>query len=125
MTDEKTVSHMGGETCPNCESTNLMHHRLESGQWVQQCHDCLHTWEVESPGVFMGETMICAICGRQGQSDPNKSDNWRAIDIGQERHYICPKHFPPDGSSAYDFQIAYAKVLNRLMRLPRKKWSLS
>lgn len=41
--------------------------------------------------LFMGETMICAVCGRIGFSDPHKESQWTALEIEDEPIiYFCP-----------------------------------
>lgn len=65
--------------------------------------------------AFTGETMVCALCSKVKQSDPNVESQWRAIEINGERFYVCTKHFPSDRASAQEFSKAYRHVLISLM----------
>lgn len=64
---------------------------------------------------FDSEWMTCALCNRQQQANPNVSSDWRTIDLGGRRFYVCPKHFPSDGASAKAYEKAYTKVLRKLL----------
>lgn len=68
---------------------------------------------------FSGEIMICVVCGRLEQSKPDYNSQWRAVDLNGKRHYACPREFPPDGSSAEDFEKAYTKIIRQAMKGPR------
>jgi hypothetical protein len=68
------------------------------------------------PAPFEGEMMVCAICGRKKRSDPAVESNWRAIDLDEQRYYICVQHFPPDGSGAKAFKHAYDWILRKLIK---------
>lgn len=106
-------------SCPKCGNTVLSQNRLDNGKIVGQCKSCLHTWYDEAK-FFQGEMMTCGICEKQEQSDPNKSLNWRVIELDGKAHYVCPKHFPPDRSKASDFAHAYRYVLKKLMAKTNK-----
>ena len=91
----------------------------------------LHTIHVEDghvvdvpdvPGLdpgnvpFMGEMMTCVMCGRQQKSDPLTQSQWRAIEADGVRYYACPAEFPPDTASSAAFQLAYNRVLARIVQ---------
>lgn len=43
------------------------------------------------PTPFQGEMMVCYDCGKKQWSNPHVESNWTAIDIDDERIFICPK----------------------------------
>jgi|GEM_PF-3203169 len=61
--------------------------------------------------VFQGELMVCALCDAQERSNPETNTGWRALELEGKRFYVCARHFPPDGSPAAEFTVAYAAVL--------------
>jgi hypothetical protein len=63
---------------------------------------------------FQGETMCCALCSKILQSDAHVESNWRAIDLDDQRFYVCPKHFPRDNAPAGEFAKAYKHVIKSL-----------
>jgi len=76
--------------------------------------------------VFRGELMTCALCGKQERSSLETNTDWRALEIDGRRNYVCPTHFPPDGSSSRAFAKAYADVLARLTdRQDILRWAAS
>jgi hypothetical protein len=70
--------------------------------------------------VFVGETMICVMCGAQQQSDPGANTQWRAVELDGTRFYACPNEFPPDGSpSVKAFTEAYLRFVRRAAAIIR------
>ena len=66
---------------------------------------------------FMGEQMVCCVCGRKKTSDPRVHTNWRAFQVDGETYYACTAEFPPDNASAGKFKRAYARVMKKIMAL--------
>jgi hypothetical protein len=66
---------------------------------------------------FTGETMTCCMCGKEQPSDLKVESQWRAIDYGGRRFYVCPKHFPPDTAPSSKFAKAYEKILRKIASL--------
>ncbi|MAS33531.1 MAG: hypothetical protein CL610_05965 [Anaerolineaceae bacterium] len=100
-------------TCPDCGNNFITQHRLPDGELVEQCKQCLHTWPGEAK-YFQGEMMVCALCDRQQQSDPNVNSHWRVLELDNHVYYVCSKHFPPDWAKASDFKHAYKYVIRKL-----------
>ena len=73
--------------------------------------------------LFDGELMRCSLCDAEQQHDPKKESDWRAIQFPGEEcaYYVCPAHFPEDGSRVDDFRKAYVAVVFELAEL--RKWS--
>lgn len=67
--------------------------------------------------VFRGELMVCALCRAKHRSSQRANSQWRALELDGHRFYVCPNHFPPDGSSTQAFRDAYVFVLKRLVNL--------
>jgi len=65
---------------------------------------------------FTGEMMECVVCGAKEKSNPERSSDWRMVDVGGERFYVCPKELPPDGSSAKKFEKAYHDLLTVILQ---------
>jgi hypothetical protein len=65
----------------------------------------------------MGEVMTCILCGATQRSDPHVESQWRGLQVDGVMYYACPAEFPPDGSSAKAFEVAYLWVLNKIMVL--------
>jgi hypothetical protein len=65
---------------------------------------------------FQGEMMMCAICGKQQQSDPAIESHWTIIEIEGDPKYICPKHLPLNDPHATrgDFIRAYRRIFRKL-----------
>lgn len=57
--------------------------------------------------------MTCCVCGenREGLG----GTDWRCIEVDKVRHYACPKEFPPDGSSAGQFELAYKRIVKQIL----------
>lgn len=66
---------------------------------------------------FDGELMECVLCGRKQRSNPKKQSQWRAIQWGDDIHYACPKHFPPDDATAAEFSAAYRPFIMKVAEL--------
>lgn len=65
---------------------------------------------------FMGELMVCSICGKQQKSDPKVESNWRLIALDNVPYYVCPDHFPPDAvATTHDFKVAYQRVMRQIL----------
>lgn len=60
---------------------------------------------------FLGEVMVCILCGKEEASNPHIESNWRALQLGEgarrRRYYACTDHFPPDTASAEAFKAGY------------------
>ncbi len=70
---------------------------------------------------FLGEMMTCVMCNRRERSDPNLNSQSRAVTIGGQRYYACPKEFPPDETATpAQYAEAYKKVLHRAKRWRKK-----
>jgi hypothetical protein len=67
--------------------------------------------------LFKGEMMDCILCGRQEKSTAGKNSEWRAVQADEKIYYVCPAHFPADGSSKFAFQRTYERILNKVMIL--------
>jgi hypothetical protein len=67
---------------------------------------------------FMGETMTCAMCGKQQKSDPAIESDWRYIEVDDKAGYICPAHFPLDPATATkeDWSKCYQAAILAVMR---------
>jgi hypothetical protein len=68
------------------------------------------------PTEFEGEVIECSLCPRKQKSVQKRNANWRAFTLDGTTYYVCPIHFPPDGSKARKFTAAYKRILDRLMR---------
>jgi hypothetical protein len=94
-------------------------------------HVKIETGGRKVPGLpFQGETMTCALCDAQQQSDPTmprtaavpNESGWRMIQLDGRQHYVCPQHFPPDESATVEqFRLAYIKVLKAIIEIEKSK----
>jgi hypothetical protein len=58
------------------------------------------------PGVpFMGETMICSLCGKVKKSDPAVESNWERLSAGGVNLYYCTKHELPEKIAHFDAEL--------------------
>lgn len=71
---------------------------------------------------FVGETMTCTLYGKVEKSDPGVETQWRCIELDSVGYYVCPKHFPPDGSPSRRYERAYTKVLHHLIAIHRRRY---
>ena len=69
------------------------------------------------PGLpFMGEVMICVMCGKSEKSDPAVESNWRSLSHDGKLHYACPEHFPSDAMGTVEqFKAAYVAFLGEIL----------
>lgn len=52
----------------------------------------IHTHGKKVTGMpFMGELMICSLCGKREKSDPKKESQWTALSVEGQLFYICPE----------------------------------
>lgn len=61
---------------------------------------------------FMGEEMVCILCGQRETSDPRVESNWRGVKLDRAGpiYYACPDEFPPDeGGTRPAFAAAYTR----------------
>lgn len=68
--------------------------------------------------MFNGQIMICFMCKKKRESDPNVSSDWTFLEFeGYPGVYVCPGCLQdsPAGRRG-DFAAAYAKVLRRIIR---------
>lgn len=63
---------------------------------------------------FLGQEMVCIMCGRQQRSDPHVESQWRCIMVDDVSYYVCPAEFPPDDANKEAFTAAYIKVLTKI-----------
>lgn len=70
----------------------------------------------DKPGLdevpFMGEEMVCILCGQREMSDPRVESNWRGVKLDRAGpiYYACPDEFPPDeGGTRTAFAAAYTR----------------
>jgi hypothetical protein len=96
-----------------CGSKYVLVDKQEQG-WTARCNDCRKQWPFEQTH-FQGETMTCVMCGREQQSDPAVRSDWRCLEVDGQPYYVCPDHFPPDGSTKEAFSEAYQIILRAIM----------
>lgn len=63
---------------------------------------------------FMGEKMVCILCGKEQVSDPKVKSDWRCVKADGVPYYACTDHFPPDDGTTEQFQKAYMAVLLKI-----------
>lgn len=67
-----------------------------------------------------GLLMTCTMCNRKEMTGTIAPSDWRCIEIDAKPFYVCPDHFPKDGSPE-GFKEAYGKVLREITRKLRFK----
>lgn len=70
------------------------------------------------PGLkFQGEVMVCAMCGKQQESDPAVESGWRYIQVGERGGYVCTDHFPanPETASKEEWSKFYQAAILAVM----------
>jgi hypothetical protein len=77
----------------------------------------LFTFGVEAPSrkFFQGEEMACCMCSRKQMSEAGVESNWRCIEVNGTACYVCPVHFPSDGSPSWKFKKAYDRILAHIL----------
>lgn len=71
--------------------------------------------------MFTGEMMICSICKKKEQSDPNVESGWTLIELDGYRFYVCPKHLGNRSWTSEQHTKAYIKVLTKLSKKVQRK----
>lgn len=97
--------------CPQCghAAKTLSRVTHSDGRIELLCLSCLAAQKI--PSVFQGELMTCCVCGAEERSAAGVGSQWRALQIDERVVYACPEEFPPDGSSAEAFKVAYQIIL--------------
>ena len=67
-----------------------------------------------SPDLFKNVSVRCEICGSTQYLTGNEQSEWRCLEVNKTKHYVCPKHFPADGSSVEEYQKAYLKIFRKI-----------
>ena len=76
--------------------------------------------------LFLGEEMVCIMCGKKQLSHPRVKSDWRAIQLDTDVFYACPDHFPKDkGATKKDFEDAYRWVLIKAHQLYRERHNMA
>jgi len=75
----------------------------------------------EAPIPFVGELMVCCLCGREQRSDPTVSSQWRCVQLAGRTFYACPDEFPPDDASAAKFMLAYKRFIAEAVRRAKER----
>jgi hypothetical protein len=74
---------------------------------------------------FMGEEMICILCGKIQQSDPAVESGWLYVEIDGQGFYVCPDHQPKEreiySTKAWTefYKIVILKVLEQRKNNPK------
>lgn len=63
--------------------------------------------------IFNGELMKCCMCGKEQFSHPKVETQWRGIELEGRYHYVCPDHFPVNGTPE-QFRDTYLAVFKKL-----------
>lgn len=96
--------------CPHCGhmARTLAQITHSDGRIERLCPSCLGARKI--PLLFQGEMMTCVVCGARERSDRALETQWRAIQMDARVVYACPAEFPPDGSDATKFELAYKLI---------------
>lgn len=66
--------------------------------------------------MFAGRTVSCCLCGIVKSFGVDRVESeWRCIQVDDKPWYICPKHFPPDGSGREAFKNAYYSAIRTIL----------
>lgn len=69
------------------------------------------------PLPFLGEEMMCIVCGAVEQSEPNISKGWRCIELDhRSRYYICPREMPSASASKEQWSDAYVRAFDHIVQ---------